>query len=306
MPLFQIQNSQTVTITVTSGTGSLNWASAYYTYTASDETSGGSEGTVSISGSVTVVPAPGTGNRCVVKDIVVFNPNATALVFTLTEGSTTLPSIRLQSNEHYSLNVGAVVTQDGEIKGRGTAGSNAFLYVGYADASDGTGYSTSPTNKSFIAFFQSSTAITPSQSTFTGLWTRFRGVDGTNGSNGASYSEDIRSSVTMTSNGTSTINCTANGAFKTIIQPFNQLAGTAIENNLIDITNASAERFIVIDITRDNAASGTKTINFAGSGRTFLKSWGSGSQAILANERWCFTVRALSSTLFIVNGAKYT
>ena len=72
----------------------------------------------------------------------------------------------------------------------GAAGANAFLYVGYADDSSGTGYSTAPAGKTFVAFKQSNVAISPvTAATFTGLWRQFvgdPGAPGTNGSDGQS------------------------------------------------------------------------------------------------------------------------
>lgn len=69
---------------------------------------------------------------------------------------------------------------------QGEDGTNAFVYIGYADDINGAGYSTSATGKSFIAFRQSATAITPvTGATFSGLWRQFVGEDGGDGAPGA-------------------------------------------------------------------------------------------------------------------------
>lgn len=67
----------------------------------------------------------------------------------------------------------------------GAAGANAYVYVGYADDDAGTGYSTSPTGKTYIAIKNSTVSLTPTAATFSGLWVKFVGEDGTEGDAGA-------------------------------------------------------------------------------------------------------------------------
>lgn len=119
----------------------------------------------------------------------------------------------------------------------------------------------------------------------------------------ATVPNDVRTGVALTANGTTTINTTLNGGFTDHSIYTTQLTGAATENNLIDITNASAEKWYKIEVTRDGTA-GTKTINFAGAGRTYYKDW-TGTQAIGVNERWLFIVNAKSATEFYVASKKF-
>lgn len=78
------------------------------------------------------------------------------------------------------------VSGSGPVGPTGASGQNAYLYVGFADDSSGTGYSTSPTGKTYVAFKQSTTEIpTPTAATFSGLWRQFVGSDGAAGADGA-------------------------------------------------------------------------------------------------------------------------
>lgn len=110
---------------------------------------------------------------------------------------------------------------------------------------------------------------------------------------------DIRTGVSLVANSTLTINTTLNGNFTDHAIYLNNITGGTTENDLIDITNASAEKYYTIRVSRDGTA-GTKTINFAGSGRTFNRSWLTGTQAIGVNETWKFLVHAISATVFDV------
>lgn len=67
----------------------------------------------------------------------------------------------------------------------GTDGANAYVYIAFADDASGTGYSTSPAGKEFIAFKQSTTVLTPTAATFSGLWVQFVGANGAAGAAGA-------------------------------------------------------------------------------------------------------------------------
>lgn len=110
---------------------------------------------------------------------------------------------------------------------------------------------------------------------------------------------DARGSVSMTANGTTTINTTANGTYDEISATF-AFTGGSTEANTIDITNASEGKYYTFIVTRD-ATAGTKTLNFAGSGRTFNRSWISGSLTIPVSSRFIISVRAASSTVFDVH-----
>lgn len=114
---------------------------------------------------------------------------------------------------------------------------------------------------------------------------------------------EVRNSVALTANGTLTINATLNGSFTDHAIYTNQITGGTTENDLIDITNASAEEYFIIQVSR-NGTAGTKTINFVGSGRTYNRSWLSGTLAIGINEKWNFIVRATSATMFDVNAQR--
>lgn len=65
------------------------------------------------------------------------------------------------------------------------AGTNAYLYIAYADDGTGAGFTTSfNPGKFFIAVKQTNMPIIPVQSQFTGLWFRYKGADGNDGKNG--------------------------------------------------------------------------------------------------------------------------
>ena len=126
-----------------------------------------------------------------------------------------------------------------------------------------------------------------------------QGPIGPIGLTGAPASTDIRTGVALVANGTLTINTTLNGNFSDHAIYTNQITGGATENNLIDIINASGEKYYYIAIERD-ATAGTKTINFAGAGRTYNRDWGSSALSIGVNDKWIFIVHARSATEFDV------
>jgi hypothetical protein len=68
---------------------------------------------------------------------------------------------------------------DGDPGSNGSNGSNgtsSFTYIGYAEDADGNGYETTPgSNRTYIAFFNSSVSFSPTASDFTGLWQAYRG-----------------------------------------------------------------------------------------------------------------------------------
>lgn len=67
----------------------------------------------------------------------------------------------------------------------GPAGQDAFVYQAWADASDGTGFTlVFDADKDYTAFLHSTTDITPVQSDFDGLWTKYRGDTGPQGPQG--------------------------------------------------------------------------------------------------------------------------
>lgn len=79
----------------------------------------------------------------------------------------------------------AVVIQLAKKGTAGAAGANAYLYVGYASDGIGTDFTTTFNPVlNYIAFKNTTTAITPVASDFDGLWKNYRGTDGTNGTNG--------------------------------------------------------------------------------------------------------------------------
>lgn len=61
----------------------------------------------------------------------------------------------------------------------GLNGQNAYLYIAYADDTEGNGYTpTFDPNKNFIAMFQATEPTDISQSTFDGLWVQYKGGSG--------------------------------------------------------------------------------------------------------------------------------
>jgi hypothetical protein len=70
----------------------------------------------------------------------------------------------------------------------GTNGTNAYLYIAWADDASGNGFTlTFDPSKDFRAEYQSTTPITPVQSTFNGLWKDISGATGTAGTNAYVY-----------------------------------------------------------------------------------------------------------------------
>lgn len=60
----------------------------------------------------------------------------------------------------------------------GANGQNAYLYIGYADTENGDGYTQNfDPSKAYIAIYQTIVPIDVSQSTFDGIWTRYKGID---------------------------------------------------------------------------------------------------------------------------------
>lgn len=69
---------------------------------------------------------------------------------------------------------------------QGDPGQDVFLYIGYAEDSLGTGYSSSPGgSRDYIAFRKSITSLVESASIFTGLWKKYVGENGADGADGA-------------------------------------------------------------------------------------------------------------------------
>jgi len=68
-----------------------------------------------------------------------------------------------------------------------------FIYVGYATASDGTGYNALPDqSRTYIAVKRSATEIvTPVAADFVGLWQKYIGADGINGTNGTNGTNGV-------------------------------------------------------------------------------------------------------------------
>lgn len=115
----------------------------------------------------------------------------------------------------------------------------------------------------------------------------------------SSVMTDVRTAVAMVSNGTLTIDSALNGNFTDNAIYLTGFTGGTTENNLIDITNATAEKYYNIQISRD-ATAGTKTINFVGVGRTYNRSWLTGTLPIGVSEKWNLVVRATNATNFDV------
>jgi len=70
----------------------------------------------------------------------------------------------------------------------GTNGTNAYLYIGWADDDAGNGFTmTFDPSKDYRAEVQTTSPITPVQSTFTGLWKNVVGASGADGADAYSY-----------------------------------------------------------------------------------------------------------------------
>lgn len=75
---------------------------------------------------------------------------------------------------------------DGTDGDDGVDGVSAYIYVGYAEDAEGTGFSTSPgETRDFVAFKTSSTPLTPIVTDFAGLWFYTKGAAGDDGVDGA-------------------------------------------------------------------------------------------------------------------------
>ena len=83
-------------------------------------------------------------------------------------------------------NLIALTSLKGDTGDPGTNGSNAFVYIAYASDSSGTGFTlTFNSSLDYIAVKATTTAIpSPIASDFTGLWKKYKGEPGTNGTNG--------------------------------------------------------------------------------------------------------------------------
>jgi hypothetical protein len=70
--------------------------------------------------------------------------------------------------------------------GAGEDGASAYVYVRYATDDSGTGFSDSPSGKTYIAVLSTDTPIeNPVANDFDGLWRKFVGSDGSNGNAGS-------------------------------------------------------------------------------------------------------------------------
>jgi hypothetical protein len=68
----------------------------------------------------------------------------------------------------------------------GTNGISSYIHVAWADSSDGTGFTlTFDSSKKYVAFLVNNSSSTPVQGDFAGLWAKYLGDNGTNGTNGA-------------------------------------------------------------------------------------------------------------------------
>ena len=69
----------------------------------------------------------------------------------------------------------------------GVDGDSAYVYIAYASASDGTGFTTTfNASLDYVAILSSTTEITtPAAGNFTGLWKKYKGEDGVNGDPGS-------------------------------------------------------------------------------------------------------------------------
>jgi hypothetical protein len=96
-----------------------------------------------------------------------------------------------------------------------TGGTSAYVYVGYASDPTGTGYSTTPgPGLNYIAFLSTTSPVTPTAASFTGLWKSYAGAAGTNGTNGNSVLNGPTDPTVATgSNGDFYINTTTNTIF---------------------------------------------------------------------------------------------
>ena len=107
----------------------------------------------------------------------------TALGTTINAGSTPSASNSLLV---YDTNLKQYFYWDTNVWSTLTGGTNAYVYIGYAQDAAGTAYSSSPAPAlDFIAFFPSTAPIAPTGATFAGLWKNYRGPQGVTGAAGA-------------------------------------------------------------------------------------------------------------------------
>lgn len=77
-------------------------------------------------------------------------------------------------------------TQWRQAAAKGADGAAAYVYIAYADAADGTGFTTTFSGgKDYIAIKESATTLTPVVGDFAGLWKNCKGATGTTGTTGA-------------------------------------------------------------------------------------------------------------------------
>lgn len=269
------------------------------------------------------VPAPSAGFRRIVRSWNVYNASAGNVTITMRVGGITQFSMVRATGERIQDGISYLAT--GAQNTSGTAGTNAVAFVNitnshtiaptgsfnltYASTANRAWYTGSRVRLTSAAnvnnFMEGIVTGTPT-TTATAVQVDTAGGSGTLSdfrlvvvADNRLVVQDTRTNVSMTSNGTTTIDSNLNGTYTDYDIEFAPFTGGTAENNLIDITNAQRGRSYVFTVTRDGTA-GTKTINFAGSGRTYNRSWLTGTQAIGINERWLFIVRAESATVFDV------
>lgn len=70
----------------------------------------------------------------------------------------------------------------------GQPGTSSYTYIRYAEDDNGTGISTDPDDsRPYVAVLITNSSTPPSTSDFAGLWTKYLGEDGQNGTDGVSF-----------------------------------------------------------------------------------------------------------------------
>lgn len=142
----------------------------------------------------------------------------------------------------------------------GGSGTSSYAYVGYADDNIGTNFSTVPsTSRKYIAFKTSSTPLTPVVGDFTGLWQKYQGDDGGDGSDALApvqYAADVVVGDISPSIITLVTVATLQGAGMTLdnVDQFKALKVEIYDSNHLDMKTRATDP--VTDISFDYAGDG--------------------------------------------------
>jgi hypothetical protein len=151
-----------------------------------------------------------------------------------------------------------LIASKGDTGATGEAGASAYVYIAWASASDGTGFTTTfDANLDYIAVLSTDTAIpSPAAGDFTGLWKNYKGATGEQGLTG---NDGLQTVSTIATAGTAqTISWTDYDTYVV------NLSAASCELTLAEGTNVAAgqERTICVIAVQDGT--GGRDVTWAG------------------------------------------